>query len=83
MLLQIVIIFVITFAMSDPFCDITAAMNLNSFASFTAWSCNSMGAVVTNPCSPVWNGLSCNGSTVVSINFAAVGLSGISIRLRW
>ena len=56
-------------------CSFIGATNIQSIN--TMWSCLSNGITSTNPCSPVWTGLACNGSIVVSISFPGIGLSGL------
>ena len=58
-------------------CGLIAATNIHSISGYSQWSCASSGYTATNPClSPVWNGLSCNGINVNSVNFANIVLSG-------
>ena len=62
---------------SDPNCDFVAATNIHAIFGYNQWSCSSSGLPSTTPCSsPVWPGLICSGSTVVSINLKNIGLIG-------
>ena len=56
----------------NPVCDFIAATNVGSLHS--EWVC-SMGSLISNPCSPLWSGLICSGSVVVSVTMS--GLTGI------
>ena len=62
---------------ADPMCDIIAATNIQSQKS--QWSCTTLGATSTTPCTAPWSGLTCTGSTVVKINLNNFGLTGNSI----
>ena len=80
----IVIWFILTLlcptVQADPLCDIIAATNLQSKASYSQWSCSASGTTSTSPCSsPVWTGLTCSGSTILSLNLNSAGITGNKI----
>ena len=65
---------------NDAICGIIAATNIESISSKTMWFCTSDGLASTDPCFyPVWSGVSCNGGSIVQLEFNNVGLTGIFI----
>ena len=65
---------------ADPMCDIIAATNIQSISGYSQWSCTTGGVTTTTPCtSPVWNGLTCSGTTIISIYLGTIGLTGDAV----
>ena len=70
---------VCVYPQDNGLCGLIAATNIQSFASYTQWSCTTAGYTTTTPClSPVWPGLFCNGINVVSIDIVDLSLTGTS-----
>ena len=63
----------------DPMCNLIASTTIASVTAYSMWSCTTAGVTSTNPCSPLWNGIGCSGSTVVSITLTQLGISGTYI----
>ena len=62
---------------ADPMCDFIAATNIQSRTGYSQWSCTTAGITSTPPCSsPIWPGLTCSGSNVLSIIIVNQGLYG-------
>ena len=61
---------------ADPICDIIAATNIQSKQS--QWSCTTAGVTSTPPCAAPWSGVTCSGSTVITINLDSSGITGVS-----
>ena len=60
-----------------PLCDVVAATNIHSQSGYSQWSCTTAGVTSTAPCtSPVWPGIICSGSNMVSISLKNIGLPG-------
>ena len=52
----------------NSLCAIVAATNIHSLSGYSQWSCSVTGVPATTPCTaPIWGGLKCSGSNVVSI----------------
>ena len=63
-------------------CDIIAATNIQSITGYSQWSCTTAGVTSTPPCTaPMWAGLSCSGSTVISISAPSIGIVGTVLSL--
>ena len=60
----------------NAICSFIAATNIASISGYTMWSCTSDGITSTDPCSPVWSGIGCNGSSIVRWDLSSVGLAG-------
>ena len=59
-------------------CGLIAATYIHSQSGYSQWSCTTGGAALSIPCyTPVWPGVSCNGTDVVGINLASLGITGI------
>ena len=56
-------------------CGFIAATNIQSVR--TQWSCTTAGYTSSDPCSPLWSGVTCAGSVVVSISVPSSGLTGL------
>lgn len=65
----------------DALCGVVAATEVWSY--YTDWVCNIHGLPTVNPCGngTAWNGLSCDGGYVVSIDFGGLEVAGMSVRL--
>ena len=62
---------------ADVMCDVVASTNIQTLSGYSQWSCTTLGVVSTAPCTaPVWSGLICSGSVVVSISLTNIGVSG-------
>ena len=61
---------------ADSMCDIIAAPNIQSIEA--SWSCTADGVTSTPACTAGWYGVTCSGSTVVSIAIYTLGLTGNS-----
>ena len=59
-------------------CGLIAATNIQSVRA--QWSCTTSGYTSTDPCSPLWSGISCVGSVVVSIDTGNSGVAGSMCR---
>ena len=58
-------------------CGLIAATNIQSISGYSQWSCTTGGYTSTSPCtSPMWPGVSCVGSNVVSMNIGSLGVTG-------
>ena len=58
-------------------CGMIAATNIHSISGYSQWSCTTGGYTSTSPCtSPMWPGVSCVGSNVVSMNIGSLGVTG-------
>ena len=60
-------------------CAFVAATNIATRSGKTMWSCTSDGITTTDPCSPLWSGSWCSGSSVVYIHLENIGLSGMFV----
>ena len=60
-------------------CGLIAATNIANIVGHSTWSCTTLGSTVSNPCSPVWSGLSCNGSAIISIALGGIGVIGMVV----
>lgn len=72
-------LFTIVTSQSDQekaLCAIVAATNIQSVNS--EWACNNSGFTMTDPCSPLWNRITCAGSVITSISINANALTGIT-----
>ena len=58
-------------------CGMMTATNIQSITGYSQWSCTTAGITSTTPCaSPVWNGLACTGSSIISVTVGNIGLTG-------
>ena len=58
------------------FCGFIAATSIQSVTGYSMWNCTTGGTTSSSPCSPVWPGLSCSGSTVLVINLGGLQFAG-------
>ena len=64
----------------DAICSIIAATNIESISGYEEWSCSSDGLTSTDPCSsPVWSGVTCSGTLIVSLALDTIDLTGMVI----
>ena len=66
-------------AQDGAMCSLIAATNIESISTHTMWSCNTDGVTSTDPCSPLWTGITCSGSSIVNIDLGSVSVTGISM----
>ena len=59
-------------------CGFIAATNVGSKSGYSQWSCTTGGTASSSPClTPVWPGVSCNGTVVGGINLSSLGVTGM------
>ena len=64
-------------------CGFVAATNIQSISGYSSWSCSTAGYVNSNPCSPLWPGITCVGNAVTGISLTGLSLSGISTSFQY
>ena len=68
---------VCVYPQDNGLCGLIAATNIQSISGYSQWSCSTAGYTSSTPClSPVWPGLSCAGSNVVSMSIGGLGIAG-------
>ena len=61
----------------NALCGLIAATNIQTISGYSQWSCTTLGISSVAACTaPIWAGVACSGSNVVSITAANIGLSG-------
>eukprot|EP01041_Mallomonas_annulata_P003055 gene3055-5988_t len=75
-LFYLVFLFSICVKASDPICDLIAATSISTLSNpLTNWGACNLGLSLIDPCSlPNWQGLTCSGTDVISINFNGINL---------
>ena len=58
-------------------CGFIAATNIVNIVGHSVWTCTTLGTTSTNPCSPVWGGLNCDGyGNVIGIVLGGINVVG-------
>ena len=73
-LLNVPGVFAATANTNSGLCGLIAATNIG--AVYSEWACSSTGAVATDPCDPVWSGLTCTSGEPVQLSVTSRKLAG-------
>ena len=66
----------------NAICGLVASTNIGSLTGYSKWACSNFGNTSSNPCSPVWPGVSCSSGYVSNITLISLALRGIDIDLE-